>query len=301
MFNIEPKGEYIDVMELCLYNGIISGMSVDGKSFFYVNPLEVYPEATRKDQLKAHVKTVRQKWFGCSCCPPNLARLLASYGAYAYSKNKNTFYLNLFGEGTAATDLDCGKFGIEITTNYPWDEKVLVKITDAANDAVFAIRIPGWCENHTVKLNGADASFDIKDGYAFFNGLKAGDALEFIFKMPVVVLDSNPRIRENIGKAAVKRGPVVYCIEEADNGNDLHLVYLSGCAEFETVFDANFFGGAVTLKSSGKKLNQADWCPDNLYRTAAPQKFVDISLKWIPYYLWANRGEGEMTVWVNKE
>ena len=300
MFNIEPLSEYIDVMELCLYNGIISGMSADGKSFFYVNPLEVFPDATKKDQLKTHVKTERQKWFGCSCCPPNLARLLASFGAYAYSKIKDTFYLNLFSESTVSTDLESGSFGLEITTNYPWDEAVKIKITEAAENAVLAVRIPDWCKGYTVKTDGIDAKYELKDGYAYFKHIEAGQTIELVLYMPVTILQANPRIREDIGKVAVKRGPIVYCLEEIDNGKDLHCIYLAGEGDFSTKYDAGFFGGAVIINSPGKKLKQDDWCPDDLYREAITPEFEDIQLKWIPYYLWANRGENEMTVWVQK-
>jgi len=300
MFNIELKSEYIDVMELCLYNGIISGMSADGKSFFYVNPLEVFPDATKKDQLKTHVKTERQKWFGCSCCPPNLARLLASFGAYAYSKNKDILYLNLFSEGSVFTALDSGNLGLEIITNYPWDEEIKIKVTEKTNNSVLAIRIPGWCKSYSVKSNGTDAEYELKDGYAYFKHLEAGQLIELTLHMPVTILEANPRIREDIGKVAVKRGPIVYCLEEVDNGKDLHSVYLPLDVDFTIEFDVDFFGGIVTLKSSGRKLIQDDWCPDELYREAVNPEFKDVSLKWIPYYLWANRGENEMITWVNR-
>jgi len=300
MFNIKPKSEYTDIMELCLYNGIISGMSVDGKNFFYVNPLEVLPEASKKDQLKKHVEIERPKWFGCSCCPPNLARLIPSLGAYAYSKSNDTFYLNLFAEGMAQTELDGGKFGVEVTTNYPWDETVNIKVVEVTPNAVFAVRIPGWCKDYSVAVDGATATYDMQDGYAYFKGLKAGQSIDLIIKMPVTVLEANPRIRENLGKVAVKRGPIVYCIEGADNGDDLHRVHLPVDASFKAKFDPNFFSGAVLIESTGKKLKQDKWCPDNLYSEAGICDFEDISLKWIPYYLWANRGENEMTVWVHK-
>jgi len=299
MFNLEQKGEYIDVMEQALYNGIISGMSVDGKSFFYVNPLEVVPEATKKDQLRKHVEIERQKWFGCSCCPPNLARLLTSMGNYAYSVNKDTFYVNLFVGGTVDTGLDSGKLSLEIATAYPWNETVTIKITETTDKAILALRIPGWCANHSLKLNGTGAKYSMKDGYAQLTGLSAGDVIELVLDMPVVVLEANPRVREDIGRVAVQRGPVVYCLEEVDNGQDLHRVYLAKDAKFKCEYDKNFFDGAVILQSAGKRLCQEDWDTDTLYRKAATAKFEDVSLKWIPYYLWANRGAGEMICWVH--
>ena len=300
MFNIEPKREYTDIAELCLFNGIISGMAADGKSFFYVNPLEVLPEATKKDQLKKHVLTERPKWFGCSCCPPNLARLISSFGAYAYSKSGDTFFLNLFAESSVQTELKSGKFGIDVKTSYPWDESVKIGVTEAAKDAVLAVRIPGWCKEYSIKTDGVDTACNLKDGYAYFNEVKPGSNIEIVLKMPVTIIGANPKVRENIGKVTVKRGPVVYCIEGADNGDDLHRVFLPACAKFEAEYDEAFLGGAVLIKSDGRKIKQDSWNSDDLYSEADAYEFEDISLKWIPYYLWANRGENEMTVWVKK-
>jgi DUF1680 family protein len=295
MLNIAPKGEYGDVLEQALYNGVISGMSVDGKSFFYVNPLEVVPEASEKDQLHRHVKTERQKWFGCSCCPPNLARLVASLGSYAYSKGGDVFYLNLFAGGTVNTQLASGALGLAIETEYPWEKTVTIKVTEAPASAVLAVRIPGWCSKYTLSK-----PHELKDGYAMISGLKAGDVVELILDMPVVMVEANPRVREDAGKVAVRRGPVVYCIEEADNGTDLHRVRLPENAKFECSYDANFFDGATLIQSSGKKLDQSSWDADELYRETQAIVYEDVVLKWIPYYLWANRGAGEMTVWVRR-
>ena len=298
MFNLEAKGEYADVMERALYNGTISGMSADGKSFFYVNPLEVVPEASEKDQMRRHVKVERQKWFGCSCCPPNLARMLTSLGGYAYSKNNDVLYVNLFAGGTVDTQLSSGAFAFDMTTDYPWDETVTIKITKATEDAVLALRVPGWCEGYSVKRNGIDAEHVVKDGYALLTGLSAGDDIEFVMEMPVVVLEANPRVREDIGKVAVQRGPVVYCLEEVDNGKDLHRVFLPKDVAFTNEYCDDFFGGAVLLQSKGKRLCQCDWEPDLLYRKAKAAGYEDVQLKWVPYYLWANRGAGEMVCWV---
>ena len=298
MLNIMPKGEYADVMELALYNGVISGMSVDGKSFFYVNPLEVLPEATEKCQLHKHVKVERQKWFGCSCCPPNLARLLTSLTSYAYSTNKDTLYVNLYVGGTVDTKLDCGDVKLDIATEYPWKETVNIKVGKMPAAATLALRVPAWCEKYSIKVNDGDAKHVVKDGYALLTGLSDGDAIEMVLDMPVVMLEANARVRENIGKVAVKRGPVVYCLEEADNGKDLHRVYIAKDTAFNAAYDSSFFDGAVLLQSPGKRLSQDDWDANTLYKKATPATYEDCNLKWVPYYLWANRGAGEMMCWV---
>ena len=298
MFNIEPRGEYTDVMEKALYNGIISGMSSDGKSFFYVNPLEVLPEASAKDQLKAHVLPERQKWFGCSCCPPNLARLLTSLSSYAYSKNNDTFYVNLYLSGEAETELTSGTLKLNISTEYPWKETVTIKADKVPASAEIVLRIPGWCDKYSIKVNGSGANFDVKNGYAFINGISAGDTILLTLDMPVTIYEANPMVRDDLGKLAVQRGPLVYCLEEADNGRDLHLIYLKKDADFKCSYDPAFFGGANLLESPGMKLSKAGWDSETLYKKATAPKFDNVTLKWIPYYLWANRGAGEMTVWV---
>ena len=301
MLNIEPRNEYADVLEKALYNGVISGMSVDGKSFFYVNPLEVVPEATEKDQLRAHIMTGRRKWFDCACCPPNLARLLASLGSYFFSKSKDTLYINLFTECSLNAELDNGSIRMNIVTDYPWDETITVKIAEAYPSAVLAFRIPSWCKSYSFNFNGSKATYELKNGYAFItHSLSEGDIIELTFKMPVIVMEANPAVRENMGKAAVMRGPVVYCLEEADNGGDLHRVFLPDGAEFQHGYESGFFSGAVLLKSPGKRFDQSAWDEDTLYREAKSVGYEDISLTWIPYYLWANRGIGEMTVWVHR-
>jgi len=256
-----------------------------------VNPLEVVPVATEKDQLRKHIKLERQKWFGCSCCPPNLARLLTSFGDYVYSERGNELYVNLYAGGTVDSLI-----GFEMTTGYPWDETVKIKITSAKQGAVLALRIPAWCEKFDLNVK-----HELSEGYAKITNLAAGDEIELVLHMPVTVLEANPRVREDIGKVAVRRGPVVYCLEEADNGSDLHRVYLPEGAEFSCEYDAGFLGGACLLESRGMRLRQDGWDADTLYRKAGPAEFEDVELRWVPYYLWANRGVGEMVCWVRRK
>jgi len=180
-----------------------------------------------------------------------------------------------------------------VDTYYPWDGLVKIKVLKAPKTAVLALRIPNWCEKYSLK----GAKYAEKDGYALFTNLSDGDILEFAMEMPVVMLEANPRVRENIGKVAVRRGPVVYCLEEVDNGKDLHLVHLEADTKFEAAFDKDFFGGAVTIKSNCKRLENR--LGDTLYSKVQPAVCKDASVKWVPYYLWANRGAGEMICWVH--
>jgi len=303
MMKMECNAQYGDILEKCLFNGVISGMSYDGTSFFYVNPLEVVPEASEKDYLRHHIQVTRQKWFGCACCPPNIARLLASVSNYAYSKSEDRILVHLFMESRVKTELKSGRIGFDIETNYPWDNVVFIKVNEAPSSPMqIAIRIPGWCENFELRINGNKVRYGLENGYAMIERVfQQEDKIELDLDMPVTMAEANPRVREDVGKIAVMRGPVVYCLEEVDNGKDLHRIYVERDTTFRCKYDKNFLGGAVLLESDGKKLSQTEWEPDKLYRKATKPEFDSIRLKWIPYYLWSNREPGEMVVWVKSE
>jgi DUF1680 family protein len=299
MLEIAPKSKYADVMEKALYNGIISGMSLDGLKFFYVNPLEVVPEASKKDHLREHVKIERQKWFGCACCPPNLARLLSSIGSYAYSVRKNTMFMHLYMGGEISGNLSNNNIVFNVETNYPWDEEIKISMDmKEETNFEFAIRIPEWCRDYTIEVNKVEVKYEIIDGYAYINRTwKNADEINVNFKMSVEIMKSNVKVRENIGKVAIMRGPIVYCLEEEDNGCDLHRVHLSNNLEFTYKFEKDLLGGIVTIQGNGKILKENN-DEDKLYMPNAQIKFEDKNLKWIPYYSWANRNPGEMLVWI---
>ena len=299
MLNANRRGEYADILEKCLYNGVISGMSSDGTSFFYVNPLEVLPEASEKDQLRRHVKVQRQKWFGCACCPPNLARLLTSLASFMYSKTKDSLFVHLYAEGKIQAKLEDGAVDLQVKTNYPWNGDIEIDVEKVPLSFTLALRIPAWCANWTLSLDGKLLNVTPVDGYVYLKDiLTAGAKLQLQLDMQVSVLEANPRVRENVGKVCVQRGPMIYCLEETDNGKDLHRVYFDEKSAFVTSFDEKFFGGAVLLESEGKKLREGKWAEEALYQPTRRKEYEDKKLKWIPYYLWANREPGEMTVWI---
>ena len=214
---------YADIVERVIYNGFLSGTSLDGKSFFYVNPLEVLPEACHKDERKFHVKPIRQKWFGCACCPPNLARTVSSVASYAYTENDTTLFVHLYMGGTVEGE----KVKASITSEFPWDGHVSVTCeSDTKEPYTFAFRIPGWCASYEKEIpKGAEV--EEKDGYLYVTKVWAkGETIRLNFPMEIQFLASNPLVREDAGRVAVKRGPVVYCMEEADNGKNLHLTKL---------------------------------------------------------------------------
>ena len=214
MLQIKADSRYADVMERALYNGVLSGMALDGKSFFYVNPLECLPEACHKDERKFHVKPVRQKWFGCACCPPNIARLLSSIASYAYTQSEDTLYVHLYMGSVLEEEFGGKKVDIRITSGFPWNGKVTVEIkAEEETEFTLALRIPDWSASYTVdRKEGAKDGSDVKDGYLYLKRTwKDGDKLELEFPMEVRVLAADSRVREDIGKVALMRGPIVYC------------------------------------------------------------------------------------------
>lgn len=296
MLELEADSEYGDVMELALYNTVLSGMALDGKSFFYVNPLEVLPEACHKDERKFHVKPVRQKWFGCACCPPNVARLLSSIPSYAYTEDKETLYMHLYMGGRITKEIQEKTVCFKVESGFPWNGNVRVSFEGEQVFMKLAVRIPGWCRDWGV--NGIEGkSSEVKQGYLYIEGTwKEGDTVELYFPMVPTFLQADERVRENIGKVALRRGPVVYCMEEADNGANLHLnqVFPKEPAEQGSVEIQGQTFPALVVKGRKRKPEKEK----GLYRIYRAAEYEAAEFTFIPYYTWANRGENEMSVWV---
>jgi DUF1680 family protein len=301
MSSIAPRSGYADALEKTLYNGIISGMSLDGRAFFYVNPLEALPEASLKDPRMGHVKIERQKWFACACCPPNLARIIASLGAYVHSLNADTLYTHLYLGNEAKCVVGGKEVSLKTETRYPWEGRIDIAVATPSGGASFTygLRIPGWCRSYTLELNGENIAAPVRDGYAFLTReWKSGDRITLSLDMPVTLVESNPRARENRGKAAVMRGPVVYCLEEADNGKGLHRIRLGTPGGYSATHEDGLLEGVTVISFTGRR--EKDWPEDKLYRPLEEPDVEDTPLRFIPYYAWANRDVGEMTVWVNR-
>jgi len=301
MLRIEAKGEYGDVLERALYNTVLAGMSQDGKHYFYVNPLEVWPSACKHNPGKHHVKSVRQPWFGCACCPPNAARLLASLGQYAYGTGGDTIYTHLYVGGELTTEAGGTLVTLRQQSDYTWKGQVQLTVTPASA-AVFtlALRIPGWArDGFELRVNGEplSASAVVKDGYAYVTRQwQAGDRVDLALPMQPRWIESHPHVRANAGKVAIQRGPLVYCLEEADNGAPVASLAVLPGEPLTERYDAAFFGGAVLLEGAAYRDHAGDW-GDDLYREAA-RRADRTTFTAIPYFLWGNRGEGDMAVWV---
>ncbi|HHN4453234.1 TPA: glycoside hydrolase family 127 protein [Klebsiella michiganensis] len=303
MLEMETDSQYADVMERALYNTVLGGMALDGKHFFYVNPLEVHPKSLKFNHIYDHVKPVRQRWFGCACCPPNIARVLTSLGHYIYTPHDDVLYINLYVGNSVEIPVGNEALRLRISGNYPWQEQVKIVIDSSSPvNHTLALRLPDWCDKPQVTLNGAPVTQDVRKGYLHISQLwQEGDTLQLTLPMPVRRIYGNPLVRHQAGQVAVQRGPLVYCLEQADNGEQLHNLQLPRDARFSTVEGKGIFARKILLQAPGYKQtakdaeNQALWHYDRAPSSRQPQV-----LTFIPWFSWANRGEGEMRIWVNE-
>lgn len=306
MLELRPDRHFSDVMERALYNGVLSGMQHDGKRFFYVNPLEVVPGLSGIQPEYRHVIPKRPKWYACACCPPNVSRLLTSLSAYAWGESSNltgtgsdTVYSHLYIGGTFTTKAG-GGVTIETQTGYPWNGSVRYTVhpDQASADFTLSVRIPGWCRNYTVSLNGqprAQEANTVRDGYLYLGrSWKDGDILELSFDMPVRRVYANPLIREDAGRVALMRGPLVYCLEQEDNGSHLQTVRLPK----DSVCTASDACDPILGSYTAVRVRALRLIPDGSLYSEEPPKSEETELYAVPYYLWGNRSEGEMRVWI---
>ncbi|HMS54912.1 MAG TPA: glycoside hydrolase family 127 protein [Fimbriimonadaceae bacterium] len=296
MYLLHGDAKYVDVFERTLYNGLISGVSLDGKGFFYPNPLE---------SIGQHA---RSPWFGVACCPGNVTRFMASLPGYFYAQSANNLFVNLFGSGRAQIRLDSGQ-QVEILqeTEFPWDGRVRITV-NPTKSGKFAInvRIPGWARNEAVpsdlfhfadnvpafqvKVGGKPVSSSMKKGYFVIDRTwKAGDQIELDLPVAIRRIISNEKVLANKGRVAIQRGPFVYCAEGPDNGDMVRNVLLEDPVELRAVRRDDLLGGIVTITGGAKALSGQD---DG---SVSEEKKT---LTLIPYYAWANRGRSEMLVWL---
>ncbi len=297
LLELERRGEIADVMERALYNNVLAGLALDGRTYFYVNPLEVVP-AVAKRRYECHlVKTQRVPWFGCACCPPNVARLFASLGDYAYAQTDDSLAVHLYAGGSVTFKIGTVAVRLDVRTEYPWEERVELTVTPEL-PVVFALqlRLPGWCRAPRLILNGDAQKIESVAGYACLRRRwSPGDRVELILPMPVERVRADSRVAAAAGQVALQRGPVVYCVEEIDHGPELSALSLPRKNRLEARFVDDLLGGCVVLE--GDALRTATG--ETLYSTEMPVTST-VPLRAVPYALWANRGEGEMRVWLRE-
>lgn len=302
MLQIDPDSRYGDVMEQALYNTVLAGMAQDGKSFFYVNPLEVVPEACRKDEDLQHVQTVRQPWFGCACCPPNIARLVSSVASYAYTQREDCLLTHLYMSGTVEVPLHGRPLKLAVDARLMEEGKVTVRVLEGQAEGTLGYRLPGWSKSPCAMSAGKEKT--IRNGYVYFTGVwQAGDTVTLEFPLQVRVLKAHQNVRENAGKVAFTYGPWTYCAEEADNGADLHRIRIHPerlGVHFEQVqvkHQPVCGRETVVLEVPAYREVSGD---EALYSEWQSSEESAVTLTLIPYFLWANRGEGEMRVWLRE-
>lgn len=298
MLDNQLKGEYADVMERALYNGIISGMQLDGKNFFYVNPLETEPGVSGKLYGYEHVLPQRPRWYACACCPPNVVRLLMSLGKYFWTETEKGVYSHIF----AAQEASFETMDVTITAQYPWKGRVTYEVHGKTEkETILGIHLPGWVDKKQLKLiycgQEVTAEAFFRDGYLEFNR-KWGehDVITLEFAVPVRKIYANQKVREDAGCVALMRGPMVYCFEGVDNPDLLQSFCLPKELETEEfICEEGCLKGNVLLRVKATKfINQSE----ALYTELPPEK-DEATLTAVPYYTWGNRGENQMRVWIH--
>ena len=301
MLKIETDASYSNIMERCLYNTVISGMALDGKHFFYVNPLEVDPLASKLDPEKSHVKPTRPSWFGCACCPPNIARTLTSIGKYVYTEKKDAILLNLFMSNKSMLEINGHSVVIEQIADYLENGEVKIAITNKDNqDFEIGIRIPDWTNKWSIKVSGQVIQPVISNNYAFISCANNLEEIDLQFDMPILQLAANPLVKSDRGKVAIQRGPFVYCLEEEDNGKNLHLIQVKEKMSVKIMND-RYLGEIQAIESEGQQVSVESKWKGQLYLPYEKENVQPKKVTFIPYYSWGNRSLGEMAVWIGKK
>ena len=284
------EGRYADLLERCLYNGFLSGVSLDGQRYFYVNP------------LLSRGGIERPEWYGCACCPPNVMRQIAVLGHYVATSDATGIQIHQYMPALVRTGPGGGQdVALRLETGYPWDGRVRIVVEESREDAWrLALRVPGWCSGADLRVNGEPVQVDHAGGYAIVErAWRPGDTVELDLPMPVRLTAANPRVDAIRASFAIERGPFVYCLEDADQepGIDLSDVAHRSCRRRRiSTWQAGLLGGVVTVQVAGKLVT-----PDErLYLPAGEAEPAqrETRLTAIPYFAWANRGPGAMRVWI---
>ena len=298
LFLLHADSKYFDVLERTLYNGLISGVSLDGGSFFYPNPLASTGNYSRK------------AWFGCACCPSNISRFIPSLPGYVFAVRDRDLFVNLFMDNQAQITINNRPMVIEQSTNYPWDGDIALNVTKGSGEFAMNLRIPGWVQNsvlpsglysyadnanptYSVKVNGEEVTGDLRNGYLVIDRKwKKGDKVTMHFDMPARIVKAHENVADDRGRIAVERGPLVYCAEWCDNDFNVHNILVPRKPELSMVERPDLLTGMKQLTLPVQTLG---------YNADGRIFTEEKTLTLIPYYAWAHRGEGDMTVWLPAE
>lgn len=299
MLSITGQTRFADILELALYNGVLSGISLDGKEFFYTNTLR------RVSDLPFDLRwsRTRESYISCFCCPPNIARTIAGASGYAYGVSDEGIWVNLYGSNVLDTKLaDGSDINLIQNTDYPWEGRIeiLVNLPESKTFSVM-LRIPGWASEADLRVNGRSVSTDTQPGeYAVINRKwSAGDTIELDVPMRVRLIQANPLVEEVRNQVAIMRGPLAYCLESVDlpEGIEITEVTIPRSIRLNPRYDGDLLAGVSVLEGKAEAFQSDDWSGE-LYRELKPQKPQEIDIRLIPYYAWGNRDECDMTVWM---
>ena len=305
MFHIDQDAKYIDIMERAIFNSSLSGLSHDGRQFFYANPLAAHPGVNpmgRWDSIISGGHYRRVDWYHCPCCPPNISRLIASIGEYTYSQAGDRVYAQLYHDNAVDLEIAGQRVNLRQATAYPWDGAIRFTLS-IEKPAAFelALRIPEWCSDYRLSVNGKAVNAATERGYVILSReWNDGDAIDLTLSMPVERVLPHPSIRQTAGQIALQRGPIVYCLEEIDNGTRLANACIAADAPLEAAFDAALFGGVSVINGQASRIERANGGDLYQYGSRADMQSESFAFRAIPYYLWANRAPGEMRVWIRQ-
>jgi DUF1680 family protein len=310
MFLATGEARYIDVLELSLYNSVLSGVSLEGTDYFYVNPLR------NEKPLPTELRWSRTRvpFVTSYCCPPNVVRTIAQASTFAYAKQSDAILVNMYGSNRLTTKLQDEPVALTQVTNYPWDGTVRLTIDRCpATDLALKLRIPGWAEQWTLRVNGEEVSAaEPNMGYVELRRLwKEGDVVSLELAMPVQLIESHPLVEETRNQLAVKRGPIVYCLESPDLPANVRVrdLTISARNEFEVQTDFEPLSGVAVLETTLRHVDAVNW-DNHLYRPVGGSRSTDnvsqaetqrsrpVKTRLVPYFAWSNRGESEMSVWI---
>ena len=302
MLGLKGESRYADIVELVMFNSGLSGISIEGKDYFYANPLRmIHNSRNYNDHENATESPHREPYLECFCCPPNLVRTIAKVSKWAYSLTENGLAVNLYGGNKLNTQLTDGSaIKLSQTTQYPWAGKINLTIEECKNTPFeIQLRIPDWAAGATVSLNGKRVAAAVKAG--FFTKIErtwqAGDELTLEFPMDVQLLEGHPRIEEVRNQVAIKRGPVVYCLESPDLPANTQIldVYLDGREALQVRHQPGFLGGLTTIEGS-TLIRSVE--TEGMYHVVKKPNWKSCQTQFVPYYAWSNRGQAEMTVFL---